>query len=285
MGTYADNLPAAEEWPWSGLMVRIVSALDEPQRLADVVERLRRPADRAQLSDWESNARLAEVYSLLRTTSEGGDLWLRRTAFGDLWTSRLGSDDSWPMPGPGAFELMFYPLTQRPTFPVFALTGAAVAVTRQGVWSMKHGFGRAQPNPVNWVAMLSTLTDGTEVYVQSLKDDWYALTALNMTDHDRKDFLSINDQLMAALAVAAPPWQARTIDVDGSTHQILVLDLDSSELPTGVIGPPLLAIGTIDQVQISVICHNPDIDLAFTRVPIDDLIPPSNSSTQPNQTG
>ncbi|MEO6956559.1 MAG: hypothetical protein ABI137_07440, partial [Antricoccus sp.] len=130
---------------------------------------------------------------------------------------------------------------------------------------MKHGFGRAQPNPLTSVSMLSTLTDGTEVYVETLKNDWYALSALRLLDLDRKDFWSINDQLIAALAAAAPPWWARTIDVDGSAHQMLALDLDSSELPTDVIGPPLLAIGTIDQVEITVICENPGIGLALAR--------------------
>lgn len=266
----------ADGWPWSGLISRIVIALDEPERRSDLIARLRLPADRALLSDWESKVREAEACGLVNATSNESDVWLRRTAFGEVWISQLNSNE-WPLPGPGAFELWFYPLTQRPTFPVFAFTGAAVAVTRQGGWNMKHGFGRAQPNPVTSVDMLSTLTDGTEVYVETLKDDWYALTALRLTDLDRKDFWSINDQLMTALAAAAPPWRARSIDVGGSAHQMLVLDIDSSELPTGVIGPPLLAIGTIDQVEITVICENPGIELALTRVPIDDLIPPSNS--------
>lgn len=261
------------------LMLRLVTAVTDPERLCDAVARLPGPTSRRPSSKWETVVRQAKVFGLLDLDGDGQDPILRRTAFGDAWaadraTHGVGDDERGPrpLPGPGLFDVEFYPLTQRPAFPVFALTGPDVATTRQGGWNQEHGFIRPRPNPVIEVEMRSTLHNGTAVSVQSSANtEWVPLSALHLSNPT--DFMSIADRLRSALATTTAPWQTRTSDLDGDPLKMLVLDLTSAALPAGVTGPPMLAFGRPDWGLLTVVANNPDIDLSFTRIPIDDLIP------------
>lgn len=155
---------------------------------------------------------------------------------------------------------------------MLAFTGPDVVTTRQGGWNQEHGFGHPHPNPVTQVEMLSTLTDGTEVSVQSeFNTEWVGLSALKLDNY--RDFPAVADRLRSALATGVAPWQTRTVDVDGSPRDTLVMDLTSPDLPAGVTGPPLLAFVINDDYRLTVITDKSDIQLAFTEIPIEDLVP------------
>lgn len=274
-------MSAVDDVGYGGLrsMVRLVAAVTASERLSDIVARLPGPTRRRPGSEWEIVVRQAQVFGLLDVDDDEQDPTLRRTAFGDAWaadraTRCLGDDDhgSQPLPGPGRFDVEFYPLTQRPAFPVIALAGPDVATTRLGGWNLENGFTARQPNPVIEVEVRSTLHDGTAVSVQSSPNtQWVPLSALQLSNPT--DFMSIADRLRSALAATTAPWQTRTADLDGHPLQMLVLDLSSPALPAGVTGPPMLAFGRPDWGLLAVVANHPGIDLVFTQIPIQDLIP------------
>lgn len=122
-----------------------------------------------------------------------------------------GASTGWLLPGPGRFDVEFYPLTHRPAFPVLALTGPDVATTRQGGWNQEHGFTRPQPNPVIEVEMRSTLHDGAAVSVKSSSNtEWVPLSALHLSNPT--NFMSVADRLRSALAAETAPWQTKSVD-------------------------------------------------------------------------
>lgn len=273
---------ATRNWPpKQGVRVRLVSGVIGTELLSDVPVRCDDPQDPAPDTDWQTEARIAADFGLLVLTGAGNDQTVTRTQFGDAWAATLDPadplarvEDRWPLPGPGKFEVEFFPLT-RPTFPVFALTGPTVASIRPGGWNLDLGFGQPGPNPVTQVEMRSTLRDGTFVSVQTATGERWALPALRVSDLSRHG--AISERLLTAMADRSAPWQVRPLDVDGTRHAILVLDLLSDALPAGITGPGMLAVGQLDDTQITIICDDPTVDLSLTTIPADDLIAQSET--------
>ena len=258
--------------------MRLVYGTIGTELLSAVQMRCDDPQDPAPNADWQTEALIAADYGLLVLTGADSDQTVTRTKFGDAWAATLDPTDPlarvkdrWPLPGPGKFEVEYFPLTKRPTFPVFALTGPTVASIRQGGWNLDLGFGQPGPNPVTQVEMRSTLRDGTFVSVQTETGERWALPALRVSDLRRHGV--ITERLLAAIADRSAPWQVRPVDVDGTRQELLVLDLLSDALPAGITGPGMLAVGQLGDTQITIICDDPTIDLSLTIVPADDLLP------------
>lgn len=272
---------ATRNWPPKhGVRVRLVSGTTGTELLSEVQARCDDPVGKAPDADWQTEARIAADFGLLVLAGTGSDMTVARTPFGDAWAATVDPskplarvEDRWPLPGPGKFDVDFFPLTKRPTFPVFAVTGPAVASIRQSGWNLDLGFGQPGPNPVTDVEMRSTLHDGTAVSVQTATGERWALPALRLSDVS--SYRSIAEQLLAAMADRSAPWQVRPLDVDGTRHEILVLDLHSDALPAGITGPGMLAVAQLDNTQITVICDDPNVDLALTTITVDDLLSPS----------
>lgn len=127
--------------------------------------------------------------------------------------------------------------------------------------------------------MRSTLRDGTLVSVQTANGERWALPALRVSDLGR--YRAITDRLLAAMADRLAPWQVRPLDVDGLSHDILVVDLRSDALPAGITGPGMLAVGKFDNTQITVICDYPSVDLTLPTIDADDLLTPSERRQNP----
>lgn len=260
--------------------MRLVSGIIGTQLLSDVQARCDDSQDPAPDADWHTEARIAADLGLIVLTGAGRDMTVTRTHFGDVWAATLDSanplarvDHRWPLPGPGKFEVEFFPLVKRPTFPILALSGPAVVAIRQGGWNMHLGFGRPASNPITEVEMRSTLGDGTTVSVQTAVGERWALPALRLADLG--DYPAIAQRLLAAMADRSAPWQVRPLDIDGIRHDILMLDLLSDTLPAGITGPGLLAVGQLDDTQITIICdHDPPVDLTLTTITADDLLAP-----------
>lgn len=228
-------------------------------------------------SDWQTEARIAADFGLLVLTGAGDDCTITRTPFGGQWAATIDPSDPlarvdhrWPLPGPGKFDVEFFPLTKRPTFPIFALTGPTVGSVRQGGWNLDLGFGQQQLNPVTEVEMRSVLVDGTPVSVQTAAGERWALPALRLSDPSM--YRAVAERLLEALADRSAPWQVRHISIDGSSHEILVLDLNSNALPAGVTGPNMLAVGQINGTQVTIISDDPSVVLNLTTIPADDLL-------------
>ena len=265
--------------------MRLVHGTTGTELLSAVQERCDDLEDRAPDADWQAEARTAADCGVLVLAGTGSDQTVTRTQFGDVWVAPFDPsdplarvEDRWPLPGPGNFEVEFFPLTRRPTFPVFALTGPTVASIRQGVWNLQLGFGQPQKNPVTEVEMRSTLHDGTLVSVQTATGDRYALPALRLSDVS--GYRLVAERLLAAIADRSAPWQVRPLDVDGTRHEILVLDLYSDALPAGIPGPGMLAVCQLDDTQITVICDKPNVDLTLTTITADDLLAPSGTQAE-----
>lgn len=278
---------ATRNWPpKQGVRVRLVSGTTGTELLSDVQARCDDPEDPAPDADWQTEARIAADFGLFVLAGTGSDQTVARTQFGDAWAATFDPsdplarvEDRWPLPGPGKCDVDFFPLTKRPTFSVFALTGPTVASIGQGSWNLDLGFGQPGPNPVTEVEMRSTLRDGTPVSVQTATGDRYALPALCLSDVS--SYRSIAERLLAAMADRSAPWQVRPLDVDGTRHEILVLDLLSDALPAGITGPGMLAVGQLDNTQITVIYDDPNVDLTLTTIKADDLLAPSERSQRP----
>ncbi len=183
--------------------MRWVSGITGTELLSDVQVRGEDPQDPAPDPDWQTEARIAADFGLLVLTGAGNDQTVTRTQFGDAWAATFDPTDPvarvhdrWPLPGPAEFEVEFFPLTERPTFPVFALTGPTVASIRQGGWNLDLGFGEPGPNPVTQVEMRSTLRDGTSVSVQTATGERWGLPALRVSDLSRH--VVITERLLAA---------------------------------------------------------------------------------------
>ena len=169
--------------------MRLVSGVVGTESLSGVQARCDDPSDPAPDADWQAEARIAADFGLLVLTGTGIDHIVTRTPFGDAWAARVGSSESvaradgrWPLPGPGKYEVDFFPLTKPPTFPIFALTGPNIAAVRQGGWNLELGFGQPSPNAVTQVEMRSTLRDGTTVSVQTATGERWSLPALHVSD-------------------------------------------------------------------------------------------------------
>jgi len=282
-----DVSAATRHWPpkQEG-RVRLVSGIIGTELLSDVQVRCDDRLDPAPDADWQTEARIAADFGLLVLTGDGNEQTVSRTQFGAVWAATLdptdplaGVKDRWPLPGPGKFGVEFFPLTKRPTFPVFAFTGPAVASIRQGGWNLDLGFGQPGPNPVTEVEMRSTLRDGTFVSVQTATGKRWALPALRVSDPSRQ--AAITERLLAAVADRSAPWQVRPLHVDGTRQKILVLDLLSDALPAGVTGPGMLAVGQFDNTQITIICDAPTVDLSLTTIPAEDLLASAEPSATP----
>ena len=74
------------------------------------------------------------------------------------------------------------------------------------------------------------------------------------------------------MADRSAPWQTRALQVDGTSRDILVLDLNSDLLPAGVTGPNMLALGQVGDSQITIVCDDPNVDLNLTTIPTEDLL-------------
>lgn len=258
--------------------MRLACAVTVPEPLFDVVARLDGPdglPNRFDLATQE--ARVAASFGVLTIAGTGHQQTVTRTAYGDAWSAgrdaagrRTDGSRTWPRPGRGRFDILFHPLTQRPSFPVFALTGPVVTAIRQGGWNLERGFGESPPNPVSEVEMRGTLIDGTEVSVQSASGR-SALPAVRLSDPEA--YLPVQEQLMAAMIHCSAPWQIRSVDVDGAVTDLLILDLSSAALPTAVIDRAgLLAVAQLGDTAVSVVSDNPDVQLALTTIPADDII-------------
>ena len=276
--TFIDPISGdTRNWPpRPGVRVTLVRGISGTERLSDARARLDDPADPAPAGDWHTEARIAADWGLLVLAGDGGQLTVSRTEFGDAWAATFDpadpfakNDGRWPLPGPGKFDVWYYPLIKRPAFSVFALAGPTVVSIRQGGWNLDRGFGQPAPNPVTEVEMRSTRMDGTEVSVQSAAERT-ALPALHLST--MKAYRSVIEQLLAALDDRSAPWQVRALDVDGVKCDVLVLDMHSDALPKEVIGPGLLAVADIDRTHITIVGDDPDTELALTRIDPDDLL-------------
>lgn len=270
-------LGAPRNWPpRAGVRTRLVRGVIGTERLVDAQARLDDPDDPAPTADWRIEAAIAADFGLLVQAGSGEYQTVTRTVFGDAWAAAFGPGDPsarnegrWPLPGPGKFEVLFFPLTQQPAFSVFALSGPTVATIRQGGWNRARGFGQPAPNPVTDVEMRSTLHDGTDVSVQSAVGDRVALPALHLSDV--KAHRLITERLLTALTDRAAPWRVQLADVDGAPRELLVLDMRSDALPGQIVGPRLLAVGDVDGTQFTIVGDDPDLELALTRIDSDDL--------------
>ena len=252
--------------------------MNGPERLSRVAARLGDCDSEADPSaaGWASAVAIAEAWGLLTVSGPGDDPTLTRTVFGDAWAAQhdlsgrpLQEDQAWP-PGPGRFALLSYPLTRRPLFPVLALTGPAVSEIRQGIWNVEYGFGRWVPNPVTDVEMHSSLLDGTGVTVQSAGRERFGFPALKLSD--LAVYPEAAELLTTALNAGAEPWQIRPIEVDGTVVEACVLDLKSTALPAGVVGPALLAVFRVGTAEVTVIAENRKFELVFTEITPEDLL-------------
>ncbi len=257
--------------------MRLVSGVIGTELLSEVQARCDDFNDPAPDGDWQTEARIAADFGLLVLTGSGDDCTVTRTPFGDRWAATFDSsdplatvDERWPLPGPGKFDVEFFPLTKRPTFPIFALTGPTVGSVRQGGWGLDLGFGQQGLNPVTEVEMRSVLIDGTPVSVQTATGERWALPALRLSDPSM--YRAIAERLLAAMVDCSAPWQVRTVPIDGTSHEILVLDLNSDALPAGVTGPNMLAVGPVDGTQITIISDDSNVALNLTTIPVDDLL-------------
>lgn len=185
--------------------------------LSEVQARCDDPENAAPDADWQAEARIAADFGLLVLLGSDRDRTVTRTPFGDAWVAtvdfsaaRAGGRP--PIPGPGRYDVDFFPLTKRPTFPIFALTGPTVASIRQGGWNLERGFGQPDPNPVTQVEMRSILRDGTIVSVQTETGERWALPALRVSEPG--SHRAITDQLLAAMATRSAPWQVRPLGQD-----------------------------------------------------------------------
>ena len=244
------------------------------ERLADLRARVDDADDPAPADEWELEVRTAENFGLVTISGSGDDRMVSRTAFGDAWAALDPSAKRrgpWSLPGPGRFEVLFYPVPKRPEFPVFAAAGPGVDVTRQGCWNLIGGNTGTEPNPMNQVEMVSARRDGGTFSVWSTVDD-PMLSALHLSQHD--DVRAVLDRLESALAERSAPWRVTQVTVDGAPREALVLDLHSDALPADVIGPPLLAVAHLDGATVTVISDAPADDLALTGIDVDDLFGP-----------
>lgn len=248
------------------MRVRLVAGVIGTESLSDVQARCDDLSDPAPDADWLAEARIAADFGWLMLTEKGGDQTVTRTPFGDAWAATVASsetaaraDGRWPLPGPGKYEVNFFPLTRRPAFPIFAPTGPTVAAVRQGGWNVDLRFGQPGPNPVTQVEMRSTLQDGTTVSVQTESGQPWALPALHVSD--LRSHRAITKELLSAMSNRSAPWQVRSAQVDGASRELLVLDLNSEALPAGVTGPNMLAVGQMHDSYVTIICDDPNIDL------------------------
>ncbi len=255
------------------------------ERLSDVQARCDDPQDPSPHADWQTEALIAADLGLLVLTGNDADRTVTRTEFGDAWAATFDPSDlfakvpdRWPLPGPGKFEVDYFPLTKRPDFSVFALTGPAVASVHQGGWNLVNGFGQPEPNPVSAVEMHSTLDDGTKISVQSADGD---ISALPLHLADPSTHHAVIEQLTAATIAKSAPWQIRPLDVDGHHREFLVLDLRSEALPEGVTGPALLAFTQLDDTQITIVCDDPRVNVALARIASVDLLGPKIGAAGP----
>jgi len=251
------------------------------QRLADVRARIDDADDPVPEDEWQAEVRMAVNFGLVTVSGPGSgdDRTARRTPFGDAWAALDRSAKRrgpWCLPGPGRFEVLFYPVPRRPEFPVFAATGPAVEATRQGCWNLVGGNTGAEPNPMTEVEMVSARRDGGTFSVWSTVDD-PMLSALHLAKHD--DARAVLDRVESALAERAAPWRVTPLTVDGTPREALVLDLRSDALPADVIGPPLLAVAHLDGATVTVISDAPADDLILTRIDPDDLVGPARAPT------
>ena len=260
-------------------MVRLVMGTSEVELLSNVQARCDDPQDPAPDADWQTEARVAADYGLLVLAGAGAEQSVARTKFGDTWAESFGCSDplsgagaAWPLPGPGKFDVHFFPLPARPPFPLFALTGPAVDAVRQGGWNLERGLGKAGLNPITQVEMRSTLHNGTWVTVLAETGDRVWISGLRLAENSRYE--QISKRLLAAIADRATPWEVRALDVDGERRDILVLNLFSDDLPAGVTGPGLLAVTQIDDAQVTIIGEDPNTELRLSTIDPADLVAP-----------
>ena len=257
--------------------MRLVAGVVGTELLSEVQARCDNVSDPAPYADWLAEARIAADFGLLVLKRTSSDPVVTRTAFGDAWAAAVDSSESvgradgrWPLPGPGKYDVDFFPMTKRPAFPIFAMTGPTVAAVRQGGWNLDLGFGRPSPNPVTQVEMRSTLRDGTTVSVQTETGERWALPALRVSD--LSSHRAITEQLLLAMNDRSAPWQVRPVQVDGAIRELLVLDLDSDALPAGVVGPNMIAVGQIKDAHVTIVCDDPNIDLNLATISPEDLL-------------
>ena len=118
--------------------------------------------------------------------------------------------------------------------------------------------------------MRSFLFDGTEVSVQSAGPKRFGFAALQLSDLSVYPVAA--ELLMTALDSRAEPWQAHPIEVDETVAEAMVLDLQSSAPPTGVVGPPLLAVFEMGAAEVTVISDNRALEMSFTVLSAEELL-------------
>mgnify|MGYP006873465391 CR=1 FL=1 len=242
------------------------------QPLAGLRARIDDPSNPVPEDEWRAEVRTAETFGLVTVTGTGDQATIARTTFGDAWAALDRSSDrqgSWCLPGPGRFDVLFYPVPKRPDFPVFAATGPALGAVRQGSWNLVRGNTGAEPNPIGEVEMVSERQDGGPISVWSGVGD-PMLSGLHPAHLGHGG--AVLDRLASALAERAAPWLARPMLVDGEHREALVLDLRSEELSGDIVGPALFAVTQLDGATVTVISDAPVTDLALTRVDGDDLV-------------
>lgn len=257
-----------------GLFARVAREVNGTRRLADV--RALVDGDLATEDEWQAGLRMAINFGLVTVTGTGGDQVVTRTEFGEAWAARDRASNErrrWCLRGPGRFDVMFYPVTRRPEFAVFAATGPMVDTVRQGGWNLVGGFSGPEPNPVREVEMISVREDGTAVSVWSRLDD-PVLSGLHLADP--RDFPTIEERLTTALAIRSAPWRAWAVQVDGAEREALVLDVHGDELAGEVSGPCLTAVARLDGATVTAIAAEPIDDLVLTRINADDLVGPQD---------
>ena len=251
------------------------------ERLADVRARIDDADDPVPEDEWQADVRMAVNVGLVTVSGAGSgdDRTVSRTPFGDAWaaldrsTKRQGP---WCLPGPGQYDVLFYPVPKRPEFPVFAAAGPGVDVSRQGGWNLAHGLSGPEPNPMIEVEMVSERRGGGTFSVWS-STGGPMLSALNLAKHD--DARAVLDRVESALTERSAPWRLTQVTVDGAPREALALDLHSDVLPADVIGPPLLAVAYLDGATVTVISDAPADEITLTCIDPDDLVGPGRVST------